>query len=100
MKNWFRKLFNQTAETKCGQGSAKAARRRKVRPAAEPLESRLASAVFAYSAASNPAIVDYTLLFSGANLEVVNTADQTQVLASQSLASTTSIQITGQDNVD
>src|SRR5262245_47608355 len=66
----------------------------------EKLEDRLAPAVFAYSAATNPAIVDYTLQLNGANLQVVNTANTAQILAAQALAGTDSISITGQNGVN
>src|SRR5262245_31421864 len=66
----------------------------------EPLEQRQLLAVFAYSAATFPAITDYTFRLNGVNVEVVNTANTAQVLGMQSLASTTSVSITGQTGVN
>ena len=48
-----------------------------------------------YLAASNPSVTNYTLEQSGSNLQVVDTTNPTNVLASQPLATTSSIAITG-----
>jgi hypothetical protein len=56
---------------------------------------------FSYSASSNPTITDYTLKLDGTGtiLEVVQTSNQSNILASQYLAATSSISITGQAGV-
>ena len=54
---------------------------------------------FAYDAASNPGIHDYTLRISGGNLQIVETANPSHVLAQQSAAGTDNVQVTGQVDV-
>src|SRR4051794_20933201 len=72
---------------------------RTIRPHLERLEERTVPATLLYSAATNPAITDYTLRLNGANVEVVETANTANVLASLSLATTTDVSIIGQNNV-
>jgi autotransporter-associated beta strand protein len=66
----------------------------------EVLATAVAPDVFVFNAADHAGVGEYTLRLSGANLEIVETANPTSVLATQDLSATARIQVTGQDNVD
>src|SRR5262249_20452285 len=63
----------------------------------EQLEDRVTPASFVYNASSNPGIHDYTLRLNGAVYEVIETANPSNVLASQDAATTSDISIVGQN---
>jgi autotransporter-associated beta strand protein len=53
-----------------------------------------------YNASANPAVGAYTLKRNGSTLQIVETANPNNILASQAYSSTTVVTITGQDNVN
>ena len=71
-------------------------RRRRLRRPSWP--SLAFSGPLTYNAASNPTVTRYTLEVNSGNLQIVDSTNPSHVLASQPLANTTSISITGASN--